>query len=380
MKALILFLFCCLSLEIFSQSIGIGENIFVPDPSAGLEIQFTNKGLLIPRVDLSSTNDASTISNPAPGLLIYHNGSAGLPKGFYYNFGTSASPQWTKFAEIRPNNADMWLIGGNANTNPATQFLGTTDPNDFSIRTNNIERMRLTSAGHVGINTSTPIERLQIHNGNLYLSNNNNTPGQIILAVPSSSGNYVTSITAGMQSNNIQYVLPGSLTPTIQPMHSLLQSDLSGNLSWLDRRVFSDVVVKPTDESIVNSTVLQNDDHLTYNLAPNQRYLIEVYMIVNTIGATTQGIRVQVNMPAGATANWSSEIIRDNGSPRVFNTATTAFPHIASIASVRIVRLVAIVNTSGVGGALTVQWAQGTANANATVVMNGSYMRIVQIN
>jgi len=64
-------------------------------PSAGLDIDFSNKGLLIPRVALTSKNDATTIPNPATGLMVYHTGTVGLSlAGYYYNAGTSSSPNW----------------------------------------------------------------------------------------------------------------------------------------------------------------------------------------------------------------------------------------------------------------------------------------------
>jgi hypothetical protein len=65
-----------------------------------------------------------------------------------------------------------WLINGNSGTNPAFEFLGTTDNTDFVIRTNNLERLRVTNAGRVGINNSTPnaLTMLDVE-GNIYGNN-----------------------------------------------------------------------------------------------------------------------------------------------------------------------------------------------------------------
>lgn len=49
-----------------------------------------------------------------------------------------------------------WALGGNAGTNPATNFLGTTDNQALVLRTNNSERVRIDSSGNVGIGTNTP--------------------------------------------------------------------------------------------------------------------------------------------------------------------------------------------------------------------------------
>jgi hypothetical protein len=56
-----------------------------------------------------------------------------------------------------------WALTGNAGTNPATNFLGTTDNVRMGIRTNNIERVTVLADGRVGINTTTPTGRLVIN-------------------------------------------------------------------------------------------------------------------------------------------------------------------------------------------------------------------------
>jgi len=56
----------------------------------------------------------------------------------------------------------QWSLTGNAGTNPAVNFLGTTDAQRLVFRTNNVERMTILSTGRVGIGTSTPGVPLQI--------------------------------------------------------------------------------------------------------------------------------------------------------------------------------------------------------------------------
>jgi hypothetical protein len=48
-----------------------------------------------------------------------------------------------------------WGLTGNAGTNPSTNFLGTTDNNGLIFKTNNTERMRISSGGGVSIGTTT---------------------------------------------------------------------------------------------------------------------------------------------------------------------------------------------------------------------------------
>ena len=48
---------------------------------------------------------------------------------------------------------DDWTMSGNWGSNPTDNFIGTSDSNDFVFRTNNVERMRISSSGTVNIPT-----------------------------------------------------------------------------------------------------------------------------------------------------------------------------------------------------------------------------------
>ncbi len=126
--------------------IGILTN--TPDASAAVDIVSTSKGLLIPRVALSSDlSSPSPVSNPATGLLIFNTG-ANQPIGFYYWSGS----KWVSTSY----STDNWSITGNSSTSVSSNFLGTTDNQHFAIRTNNTERMRIESDGQVLIGFTTP--------------------------------------------------------------------------------------------------------------------------------------------------------------------------------------------------------------------------------
>lgn len=70
-----------------NAKIGIGTS--TPHVSSIVEINATNKGLLIPRVSLTSTTDQATITQLTESLLVYNNNTAGdITPGFYYWTGS----------------------------------------------------------------------------------------------------------------------------------------------------------------------------------------------------------------------------------------------------------------------------------------------------
>jgi hypothetical protein len=70
--------------------------------------------------------------------------------------GTLAITTTNSPTTITSSNA-AWLANGNQNTNPANQFLGTTDAQPLIIKTANVERMRFLNGPQIAINrTSAP--------------------------------------------------------------------------------------------------------------------------------------------------------------------------------------------------------------------------------
>lgn len=142
---LVIFIIVIFSASCYAQ-IGILTN--TPDASAVVDMVSTSKGLLIPRVNLtSSLSNPSPVSNPAVGLLVFNSGSH-QPTGFYYWNGS----KWTSSSY----STDNWSITGNSSTSISNNFIGTTDNQSLALRTNNTERMRINEEGQVLIGFTTP--------------------------------------------------------------------------------------------------------------------------------------------------------------------------------------------------------------------------------
>jgi hypothetical protein len=74
-----------------------------------------------------------------------------------------ADPNGTLIISTAPGTTNpAWTILGNAGTSAATNFIGTVDANDWVVRTNNVEQMRVLSTGNVGIGITAPTAKLHV--------------------------------------------------------------------------------------------------------------------------------------------------------------------------------------------------------------------------
>lgn len=112
----------------------VGININTPDVSAALDITSSNRGLLIPR--MSAVNRLA-ISSPAAGLLVTDTDSS---RPFAYTGSAWKGLKYTDEGGSGGGGTPGWNLTGNAATDSATNFIGTTDVNPLNVRTNGVQR------------------------------------------------------------------------------------------------------------------------------------------------------------------------------------------------------------------------------------------------
>jgi len=134
-----------LSLNGFSQQgVSINTSGAQADPSAMIDVSSNSKGLLIPRVSLTSINDLSTIPNPATSLLVYNTNASmiGGNIGFYYFNGT------------------VWIL--------VMSTQGIPGCSNYIIKSNGTSTECTTAPifedanGNVGIGTTNPVTKLDV--------------------------------------------------------------------------------------------------------------------------------------------------------------------------------------------------------------------------
>ncbi|MFV0531872.1 MAG: hypothetical protein ACK5MD_10615 [Flavobacteriales bacterium] len=124
-----------------------------PHSSTALDIKITDKGLLIPRVKLTGTNDLTTITTPANGLLVYNLQNAGtgdnevLANNVYY-FNRSIN-KWSLFInkdiiQDQLNDVKVPTLANFTYKNTGQSGLNTGSHGDLSVIdfTNNVSLFR----------------------------------------------------------------------------------------------------------------------------------------------------------------------------------------------------------------------------------------------
>lgn len=137
--------------------------------------------------------------------------------------------------------------------------------------------------------------------------------------------------------------------------------------------------VKPSNESVVNSTTLQPDDHLGLPLGANRIYFIQGMFIIS--GHESADMLFRWSVPSGAQFDWVSDTLGSSQSGSATgsvsrtsqgNTNAPAFGCVANNQTV--VPFKGLITLGSTGGTLRATWSQNNSNNTATVMHAGSYM------
>lgn len=133
-KYILLFVLAFIGYSSYAQ-IGIGTK--TPDESSALDVKLPNKGVLLSRVSLTGTTDITTIPSAANSLTVYNTATAGDVVPGYYYWNTVAA-KWIRLIDSSSSSGG-WGVKGNSGTNPATDFIGTTDDNNIIFKRNKVK-------------------------------------------------------------------------------------------------------------------------------------------------------------------------------------------------------------------------------------------------
>jgi len=269
------------------DNVGIGT--ITPHQYSILDLETTNKGLLVPR--MSTIERLAIPVNPSSNsLLVYDIDSCCF---FFYKAPTT---EWISLCDVStgppgpigpigptgadgavgltgpsgadgadgavgltgPSGADGavgptgpagadgdstgsgWSLTGNDTVPPPIYFIGTKDANDFIIKTNNIENIRVTSGGLVGIGINPPLHKLHVESNIAGVGNyagyfKNTSTGSGIYGFGESLGIYgKANAPAGIQSYGIGGELGNTATRGAAVRGTLEAFGAEGNLARID--------------------------------------------------------------------------------------------------------------------------------------------------
>jgi len=139
----LLFLTLCI-FAVSNSFAQVGINTTSPAAGSMLDVTSTDKGVLLPRVNIADLSTIAPVTGGATeGLMVYNTNSTTGP-GYFY---------WDGSVWVGLSNTDDWKTDGNAGTTPGTganqNYLGTSDAQDLVVATNGNERFRVTSDGRI---------------------------------------------------------------------------------------------------------------------------------------------------------------------------------------------------------------------------------------
>ncbi|GIV50088.1 MAG: hypothetical protein KatS3mg038_0609 [Candidatus Kapaibacterium sp.] len=284
----------------------------------------------------------------------------GAPGQVLISQGLSTAPQWASPASVF--GGTTWLLGGN--TLGTEQAFGSKDNVALPIITNNQERLRITSDGRIGIGTNAPSSSALVEIAST-------SKGFLPPRMTSSERDAITNPAKGL----LVYVTTASeegywyydgtrWLPLI--------STVSANSTLVTR-------YKTSDESVSNSNVLQDDDHLFATLGAGQVWEVEGMLDFSSSSATP-GVTFGLAVPTGASFKLSYH--SNDGSATGFRagvltsgSASVSVP--AGGSAIVFVRGIVIMGSNS--GTIRLQWAQNTADATPTTARVNSYLKFTRI-
>jgi hypothetical protein len=204
--------------------------------------------------------------------------------------------------------------------------------------------------------------------------------GQSSVLSWSVSGSTAVSINNGVGS------VSASSTTSVSPSMTTTYTLTASNQGQATSTEMVTVVVgtatttarKTADESVTNSTTLQNDNDLSMQVDAGKTYVVEGILFASSTSATPD-IKIAFTTPSGsdvAIGYLSNGGSSDGGMLQAANVASERM-QIPSNTAVPIIIRGTIV--AGASGTLQLQWAQFALNANAVVLKRGSYLKIEEI-
>lgn len=317
------------SLGVFSVLTFLGTAITAVDAGAG-ELQVTVGGDFSDQAFIrigANTADGGLLRVPNTGYMVSRNfaNSSNLTV-----IGVNASNQiWIDA------NASGTLIGGTVTVSGAFVSVGTTPAASGTVRIPNNAAIDARNAGN-----TTDIDLIKLTAADVIQIGNT---GATVINLASAGG---VTVGSGPLTVNGTSVLRGL------------------------------VAVKAADEDVTSSTVLQNDDHLSFAVGAGERWAFEMFLKFEdtAVGSGASGFKIAFTLPAASYgfATWETSNVGSANAIADITVGTNigfAGTNGIGYSTVRGVVLVA-----GTAGTVQFQWAQNASDTAPTRLHAGSWL------
>jgi hypothetical protein len=300
-KLLLLFTSLCFSISLFSQGVGVNNTGANPNPNAILDadVSTNDKGILIPRISTGQRTGIGGLGATEEGLTVYDE----TTNSYWLWDGT----QWIQFLM----QGKAWELAGNGGTTPGTDFIGTTDAQDWVIKTNNTERVRVLANGDVDLSDNTLFERNTA--GNTYGMGMNVNGGTELVFFSDNLIDFTES------DGNTQVMQIQANTGRVEMFGT---TDASGTANSGVLEIANSLRIDG-NEIITNTNTplfLQNDNNGDLNV-DGSTFAVDASTNRVGIGTTAPGYPLHVTSPN--TGNWQGRFT--NGSSNVYLAHETGY-------------------------------------------------------
>ena len=132
--------------------------------------------------------------------------------------------------------------------------------------------------------------------------------------------------------------------------------------------------IKPSDESVVSSSVLQPDDDLSFDLLSGETWGFEFSLVASEL-STNPNLKLRLAATNGLTGSieyhWNRMGTTSNGPLSDFTTDTGSIP----LSTTKDMILITGAVTATANGTLQLEWAQNSSDADATIIHALSKMK-----
>ena len=242
----------------FFAQVGIGTT--TPDASAKLDVTSTNKGFLPPRVALTSTSDAVTITTPATGLFVYNTTTAGtspsnVTPGLYYYDGS----KWQRVINQQPD-ATVEFDKATPTTSGVVFTPNTPASKDY-VYVSSTDNSQWTYNGATYVTYTPPASTAWNLSGGTTDAGSNKTGG-IVRSGKVGIGSGITTPSNILEVNGTGGTGTGLKLTTGAGSGKVLSSDANGNVSWATNVATTPAVVGTLGAGVTFTTGESNKRYL----------------------------------------------------------------------------------------------------------------------